>query len=501
MKEVKDKKVAAMLVQKHQLNQAESKISEIDRVLLELGSSQSVNSSELDRMLLDMEALLAENNNVPDFNEYTKNYEAISNQLTENFVEERKVISKLSIIESIEANNNTTWDEYSELVEEYAFKNQIDLINDPFSRLMSRSQKIDLEKRIQNEFTYKTASCDKYDYMIAGTCGIIGGLIDIFFVGVPGNSKLGSISDAGINKSVEKFAELSGWNKEKAQERESNLTASAIGFLEKKYKVNYDHRHGGDVNHLFKMSTKNHHIKSLGHSPDLVGLFFSVLGQFTNTAYFIDGGKLISIDTDNFELQGGNFIAKIYCGFVNWIGHLFSDMAGSSGAVGRGSGIPIPFYSLLQFVNVGEFGQHRQSFAQISVQVFEQGYDFRHGLAMAIPVLVTELLTRITWVIKQKTFHNKTWKECIPTANNPELRRMLLIAHGVLCLSDAGDAAVRSSGDMIQFLLRTNIIGWTRFGTLALKELNSWYKSGHIDPDSVDKYLDEELSRMLVSMT
>lgn len=38
---------------------------------------------------------------------------------------------------------------------------------------MSESQRIALEKRIRDEFIYKSANCDQYDYMIAGTCGII----------------------------------------------------------------------------------------------------------------------------------------------------------------------------------------------------------------------------------------------------------------------------------------------------------------------------------------
>lgn len=62
---------------------------------------------------------------------------------------------------------------------------------------------------------------------------------------------------------------------------------------------------------------------------------------------------------------------------------------------------------------------------------------------------------------------------------------------------DAGDAALRSGGEMIQFLLRTNLIGWARFGTLAIKELHVWYKAGGINVNAVDEYMDHELQRML----
>lgn len=42
---------------------------------------------------------------------------------------------------------------------------------------------------------------------------------------------------------------------------------------------------------------------------------------------------------------------------------------------------------------------------------------------------------------------------------------------------DAGDAAFRCGGDMVQFLLRTNLNGLIRFGHLAYKEVIAWHKS------------------------
>lgn len=489
----------AMLVQKHQLDGSQDKLSELDIALAQFESSQTENANQLDSMLESMESLLKQNSNIATGTEYSKNLSIIEQGLDSSvdLAEAVRHLSQpkepISLLEEVSFDPHLGWDDYFSSINCYAIQKNLDLTSDPFDSLMTESQRIDLEKRIKEDFTYKTAQCDRFDYMIAGTCGVIGGLIDILFVGLPGESSLGKFTDSAVDKSVQQFASFCGWE---GQKKDGDATKSAIGFLERKFKVNYDHRHGGDVDGAFKMSTKNHHIKSLGHSPDLIGLFFSILGQFTNTAHFVDNGKLVSVDTETFELQGSNFVAKVFCGFVNWLGHLFSDVSGSSGASGRGSGIPIPFYSLLQFVDVGEFGQHKQSFATVAVQVFEKGYDFRHGLALAIPVLITELLTRITWAIKQRSYHKKPWKECIPTANNPELRRMLMVAHGSLCLVDAGDAALRSGGDMIQFLLRTNIIAWSRFGVLALKELNAWYRSGHIDPALVDKHLDDEITRL-----
>ena len=126
--------------------------------------------------------------------------------------------------------------------------------------------------------------CDKYDYLIAVACGAIGGMVDIFLVGAPGDSVLCKWTDAQVDNAVKGFAKISGWS---PKPEKADSVASAIGFLEKKFKINYDQRHSADVNNLFNMSTKNHHMMSLAHSPDVIGLFFSILNQFTSTATFV----------------------------------------------------------------------------------------------------------------------------------------------------------------------------------------------------------------------
>ncbi|MNH04414.1 hypothetical protein D3C79_637080 [compost metagenome] len=52
---------------------------------------------------------------------------------------------------------------------------------------------------------------------------------------------------------------------------------------------------------------------------------------------------------------------------------------------------------------------------------------------------------------------------------------------------------------MIQFMLRSNLVAWARFGTLALKELKVWYRQGDLDIEAVDGYLEAEYRRMLAA--
>ena len=517
-KDLVDEQAYSLVMQDLQLSSAQAKLGQIDGAMNQL-------NSDLDKILLETQDSL---NNSEFLIEYVEKelleFSIIHDEEVIFFVEEEKVVEEifpiqkstytpLSLLETITLSKDNSWSDYQRTLKDFQEHNGIYVSEDPFMDLMTSSQKIALQKRIKEEFSLKNANCDQYDYMIAGTCGVIGGLVDVLFVGMPGQSPLGNLTDDATNKAVQLFAQMNGWNKEKAEKRGVDLTSSAIDKLEEIFKINYDHRHSVDVGGEFSMSTKNHHLKSLGHSPDLCGLFFSLLDQFNDTATFVgifdvindsgekigESSKLIRINTDTFELRGNTLISKLYCGFINWLGHLFSDVAGSSGASGRGSGIPIPFYSLLQFANFGSFGQHRQSFATLAVKVFEAGYDFRHGMAMAIPVAITELLTRFMWSLKQKIYHHKDWLDCIPLVNVPEVRRMLLVAHGTLCIIDGLDAGIKSAGEPVQFLLRTNLIGWSRFSLLALKEVQAKFREGDLDLDAVDEYLDKEYRRLKLS--
>ena len=344
--------------------------------------------------------------------------------------------------------------------------------------------------------------CDKYDYLAAVACGAMAGIIDIFLVGSPTDSKLQNWTDRQTDNVVKKFAKLTGWS---PREGKQDNIGSAIGFLEKKFKVNYDHRHSGDVDGLFNMSTKNHHMKSLAHSPDIIGLFFSILNQFTSTASFLSDGSIITVGTENFELKGNNFVSKIFCGIANWFGHIMSDIAGSSGArggQGRGSGLVIPFYELFGFCKFGSFkvGDARQDLATIATRAFQEGYDFRHGMTMALPVIINDLSIRLIWSLRRRFQYKLPLKECIPNQKYPSLRTMLLFGNGTLCMIDGLDAAIKSGGNFLNFFMRLNLIAWFRLVTLILKEvcirldiktLDSHIKAYQIINEALLSYLED----------
>ena len=329
-------------------------------------------------------------------------------------------------------------------------------------------------------------NCDKIDYALAASSGCLCGIIDVFLVGKPGESPLEEITDKWFDKKVSLFAKICGWKGPK--KATVDPVKSAIGFLERKFKVPYDQRGAGDAGKIiFGLTAKSHHFKSLAHNPTLLGLFFSILDQFTLSSHFINEGQLIElVDVGGtFELKGNNFPAKIWCGFVNWFGHRMSDVAGSSGSKSRGMGIPSPIWSWTNNIiaikaklniPVSEFDKN---FNELGAELFNKGFDARFQTTQAIPVFINSLLVRLMYSVrrfiqyyndtneKERSFR-KMW-DTIKPFSNPSVERMLLVAHGAFCLIDGSDATIRSfvagggTFNPVEFFLRLNVIGIGRF--------------------------------------
>lgn len=331
-----------------------------------------------------------------------------------------------------------------------------------------------------------TPECDKTDYILATCSGTICGVMDMFLVGKPGESPIGEITDKWFASRTEDFAGLCGWTGDKG-----NLS-SAVRHLEKKFKIPYDQNGIGDkIKELLDLTPTNHHFKSLGHNPTILGLFFSILDQFTNTSHFVSEGELITFSKfdGNFHLEGKDLPSKLFCGFVNWFGHLVSDMSGSSSSKGRGMGIPSPLWSWTNDVIVIKrklnipVGEFDKSINELALEIYKQGYDARFQTAQAIPVFINELLVRIIYSIRRLVrYFSMTkkddrsfallWKSCEPFSN-ATVKRMLTVAHGTFCMIDVGDAIARGfvtgggSFNVTEFVLRLNIVGVGRF-TISL---------------------------------
>ncbi|MBQ5884141.1 MAG: hypothetical protein IIW72_06395 [Clostridia bacterium] len=329
--------------------------------------------------------------------------------------------------------------------------------------------------------------CDKLDYILAASSGALCGIIDIFLVGKPGESPIGDITDKWFADRTKDFSKLCGW-----KDNGDGSLSSAIKHLEKKFKIPYDQSSsGGAAKDIFNLTPSNHHFKSLAHNPSLFGLFFSILDQFDNTSHFVTGGQLVSLqDADGrFELRGNNTPSKLFCGFVNWLGHIISDRSGSHTSKGRGMGVASPLWTwtndiiaIKSKLNI-PVSQFDNDVNELALNIFEKGYDARFQTAQAIPVFINELIVRLIYSIRRLVkYISKTdkdnrnfkslWSACEPFSN-PTVKRMLTVAHGTFCLIDIGDATIRGfvagggNFNAAEFFMRLNIVGIGRF-TISL---------------------------------
>ena len=362
-----------------------------------------------------------------------------------------------------------------------------------------------------------TPDCDKLDYALSASCGILCGMMDIFFVGEPGDTPLGDVTDkwfkertkdfAWQDKKIRQFAKKLGWSDVK-----TNGSSDPFMYLNKVYDVPYDQRGAGDAGKIvYGMTPSNHHFKSLGHNPTPVGLFYSILDQFgdgvENTSHFVANGQLITLEHVNsgFELYGKDVPSKLFCAFVNWVGHLVSDNSGSGKNKSRGMGIPSPLWCWTNDVIAIKSELHIEvtdfdkSINELALNLYERGYDARFQTAQAIPVFVNEMMVRFLYSVRRSIIYFKSiakeefdfqrfWKECEPFSN-ASVKRMLTVAHGAFCLIDAGDAAIRGvatgvgSFNVIKFCMRLNIIGIGRFTISLYGEAERAIKCSQLNED------------------
>ncbi len=345
---------------------------------------------------------------------------------------------------------------------------------------IAESRKLQITESLKTIKVIKP-ECDELDYALAAASGALCGIIDIFLVGIPKKSVLGSISDKWFADKTKAFAKLCGW-------KGNDKLSSAILFLEKNFKVSYDQNGlGVSTSEVYDLYPSNHHFKSLGHNPTLLGLFFSILDQYTNSSDFVSVGNHISVKNTSAvpELKGENIVQKIFFAFVNWIGHLMSDASGSSSGKGRGTGIPSPLLCWTNDIIVlkSKLGLSHTDFInqinELAVTIYKNGFDIRFQAAQSIPVLINEMLVRFIYCIRRfvKLYSESKRlpqiKQCLmesySLSDNPTLSRMLAVAHGTFCIMDVGDAAIQGfvkgggTFNPVEFLLRINITGICRF--------------------------------------
>lgn len=334
---------------------------------------------------------------------------------------------------------------------------------------------------------------DLTDYVVSASCGVLTGLLDVFWVGEFSLENAQDWGRSNINRFVIKVANLRGYKKDGLE--------GAIRFLEKDAPMASDkltNEWGGGL---------QHHFRDFAHHASVGGLIFSILSQFTGMSYGTNTeGHFVTYDIPDPSLLGTTIENRLYNGIVLWALHLVSDMAGSSSNAGGGTGIPGPLLSLAKELSVlpginDLKVKYNGNDIELSVMLskifngtaFEhtsnkdlKRFDLRteigvyaHGAKQSLPVIINQCLIRAFYFVRRFLIELKVqnitgvldFASLNPTHfvpyDNACIRRMATISSGIFCVVDLSDAALRGKasggGFVTNFLLRANFVGVGNF--------------------------------------
>ena len=317
----------------------------------------------------------------------------------------------------------------------------------------------------------------------------------------------------------------------------SRALKRAISLLEKKFKIPSDDLwNGAGIN----VTAASHHLDDIAHHPSLLGLLGSFVSQIFRLGIFVnkDGEWHLKIAEFKDKEEAKEWFLKILLpigisALLTWllylakkngkekidekipkpiqklilllaevpaaisilemtnkyIGHLVSDMAGSSTSAGKGKdgmGIPGIFMSVLKELSSIP-PLNLTGLPKVIDELYEkERFDMRAEIAaleqlgkQAIPVIVNEILVRTFYFIRHLVIEIKTygnikdinWKNVIPF-NNRTIARMITISSGTFTAIDLADATIRSAikngapsnpAFWKDFVLRVNFVGIGRF--------------------------------------
>lgn len=357
-----------------------------------------------------------------------------------------------------------------------------------FRDILSNDDLIAVNNKVNSyvETFNKKHQLDNWDYAIGGGVGLFCGILDVLFVQKP------------LIPKTQFSQKFDGLFNQWTQSAINNLIPPDLAKLfEKSFKI------GGADSRLAKdfvspISGKfnpiNHRFKSLNHDP-ILAFFIGALDVMNGTCTIIDNGSIKVLQT----VRGASGDYNFFEALGMMIGHLASDVNTPSATGRRGMGIPAPLMGLFGTLNGLKINYEDKNgkikitdIAKLSEWMYTQGYDFRHFLTMSIPVLISELLIRVLYILKEMKCNNKTFvdafKETLPFNLSRRFRMLLNISYGTMVAVNAGKIALTNN------ILNANYTMWITFTWHTFHSLHwlLWAKNTELQ-----KYIDSELSKEL----
>lgn len=404
---------------------------------------------------------------------------------------------------------------------------------------------------LEFEFDEAVDKASRLDYGVAAGSGLLTGLLSVLLGKTLSVGEAAKIGGKEADKIVVDAARAFGCDLpsdkalfDKDGRCSTEVLAKAINFLEDMFPIPQDKltpEFGGGL---------QHHLRDFSHHPTVLGLFFSILGQFTGTGYGTDtDGNFIKLLFPENALVGKNIPEKIAIGTLNWLFHLVSDIDGSNQNAGKGTGIPGPMLSMLKelsstplFKNVKiNCKESEISFSKWISKLFNGTYfkdsegkpvrfDFRTEMGLATQlleqslfVLANEVVVRVFYTVSRlaseiEAKHIASFAELgrldpkgfLPI-NNRALTRMCTVSSGTfLAVNSAGSAikaGIASKGSKAAFakafFLNINYPGIGRFAVACFfdakyikEDVTTVYKKALAEHERQKQLREQELQRL-----
>nr|WP_290223661.1 hypothetical protein [Trichocoleus desertorum] len=338
------------------------------------------------------------------------------------------------------------WDSFVRNCQVYSLRSGLDPLA-PYEAFLTQA---DL-KRLQDESYDAQFKWDKWDYMFVGASGILAALTDYFLVGIPQTIKTGEYAGQVGNS-------LTAWLKKYDTTRSDDWFAQWAQNLSDICKVPYDNQDliGG-------MNPKSHRFQSLGHDP-VLGFVFGVLDILRGTITGFSYDKITQTHSWVCQTVPAHQSIGLIKAVLKHIGHLISDVA-------TPMGLPAPFMTLVQGINLGSFGENQRTVGEVARWMYLNGYDFRHFLVSGLTPAVVEIVLRAYIMLRHYSEHGEVKFDL---ASHPKYRSMLLAAHSIATLGNAGKIALMQGNP-----LAINQAEWMALIRYLIPSIKYWMFDEH----------------------
>lgn len=433
---------AVLQAQHHILQQLDTAVSKMEY--------QFSDVSEQAEQLRELEQLMAELEDSVDFLEAEDLSDFNPDEIAQIYEEKKAAISHDLLRIGFK-----DWDSFVRQCQIYTLSQGIDPLT-PYESLLTEK---DLEQ-LKAESYGAQYRWDKWDYTFVGASGILASLTDFMLVGIPQTMTSGEYIGQVGNP-------ITAWLKQYDATRSKDWFAQWAQHLSEVCKVPYDamsYTSPEGFERIAGMNPRAHRLQSLGHDP-VLGFVFGVLDIMRGTITGFSYDRLTRNHTWVKEVVRSNYEpVGLIEAILKQMGHLISDVA-------TPMGLPAPFMTLVQGINVGSFGEKNRTVGEIARWMYLYGYDFRHFLVSGLTPATVEIFLRAYMMLRHYSEHGETKFDL---ASHPKYRTMLLTAHGIATLGNAGKIALMQGNP-----LAVNSAQWFAMIRYLIPNLKYWVFDQH----------------------